>query len=67
MVNLTYREKKILYFLTNGLSNQEMASQLFTSEKTVKTTLQRLFEKTGCTNRVRLALYAERNLTLNIK
>lgn len=61
MDNLTYREKQILRFLTDGLSNQEMADKLCTSRKSVESSLQWLFQKTGCSNRVKLALFAERS------
>lgn len=60
MDKLTYREKQILHCLTEGLSNTQIAERLFTSEATVKTTIQRLFEKTGVRGRVSLALLAER-------
>jgi two-component system nitrate/nitrite response regulator NarL len=53
------RQRKVLRFLLEGLSNKEIASQLQISESYVKAILQGLFEKTGVRTRgqlVRLAL-----------
>lgn len=59
--SLTYREKQIISFIKNGYTNKQIAGCLCTSEKTVKTTLKRLFEKTDCTNRTQLAIKALQN------
>jgi DNA-binding NarL/FixJ family response regulator len=61
MDNLTPREKRIVGFLLQGLSNKEIAQKLFTSDKTVRTDLSRIYEKTGCSNRLKLALQLERS------
>jgi two-component system, NarL family, nitrate/nitrite response regulator NarL len=53
------RQRKVLRFLLEGLSNKEIAAQLQISESYVKAILQGLFEKTGVRTRgqlVRLAL-----------
>ncbi len=57
--NLTERDRQILRFLLEGLSNKEIASQLYLSESAVKASLQALFAKTGVRTRsqlVRIAL-----------
>jgi two-component system nitrate/nitrite response regulator NarL len=56
---LTGREQEIMRGLVGGLSNKEIASTLFTSESTVKNTLQGLFRKFNVRTRsqlVRIAL-----------
>lgn len=63
MTELTYREKQIISFIKNGFTNGQIAVSLCTSKKTIETTLTRLYEKTGCTNRTQLAIKAvETNL-----
>lgn len=61
---LTERDKKVLSFVFEGLSNKEIASRLQTSESAVKRSLRRLFEKTGVRTRsqlVRVALEHHRD------
>ena len=53
-VTLTNREKQILGFLTEGLANKEIASELGISESAVKASLQMLFSKTGVRTRSQL-------------
>jgi two-component system, NarL family, nitrate/nitrite response regulator NarL len=56
---LTNRDRQILRFLVEGLSNKEIAGQLQISESAVKASLQQLFAKTGVRTRsalVRVAL-----------
>ena len=48
---LTRREADIMELLAAGLSNAEIASRLFLSEKTVKNHLNRLYVKAGFRNR----------------
>ena len=57
---LTPREREILVLLTDGLSNQEIASTLVISEKTVKKHLNNVFAKLDVTNRAQAAIYAIR-------
>lgn len=52
---LTEREKEIGRLLTQGLSNAEIGQRLFLSTNTVKTYMQRLFEKLGVNNRTHAA------------
>jgi DNA-binding CsgD family transcriptional regulator len=50
-VGVTPRELEILELIAQGLSNREIAEQLFVSENTVKTHSSRLFDKLGARRR----------------
>jgi len=58
---LTPREIQIMMMITQGMSNQEIADQLFLSPKTVSTYKHRLYEKLGVSNDVALTHYAIRH------
>ncbi len=55
------REKEILVAICQGLSNQEIADQLFISKRTVDKHRANILEKTGCKNTAALVVYALRN------
>jgi DNA-binding NarL/FixJ family response regulator len=55
---LTPREVATLRLLGKGLGNKEIAHGLGVSVATVRTHLNRIYEKTGRMSRVELALYA---------
>ena len=55
---LTRREAEILRLLGRGLGNKEIAHQLGVSVTTVRTHLNKIYEKTGRMTRVELALFA---------
>lgn len=57
---LTCREREVLALVGDGLSNQEIADRLHLGVTTVKTHVANLMGKTGCDNRVRLAVHAHR-------
>ncbi|MEN0134871.1 MAG: response regulator transcription factor, partial [Rhodococcus sp. (in: high G+C Gram-positive bacteria)] len=61
-VALTVREREVLTLVGDGLGNQEIAAHLFIGVTTVKTHVANLMEKTGCDNRVRLAVFAHTRL-----
>jgi NarL family two-component system response regulator LiaR len=50
-LGITDRELEILTLVARGLSNREIATQLFVSENTVKTHCARAFEKLGAARR----------------
>ncbi|MGV9411294.1 response regulator [Nocardia sp. NPDC003693] len=58
--DLTPREREVLTLVGEGHSNQEIADALHLGVTTVKTHVANLMDKTGCDNRVRLAVYAFR-------
>jgi len=55
---LTPREMETLRLLGRGLGNKEIARQLGVSVTTVRTHLNKIYEKVGLRSRVELALYA---------
>lgn len=59
--SLTRREKEILLLISEGISNKQIAEQLFISENTVKNHIKNLLEKLNLENRVQLATYAVKN------
>jgi DNA-binding CsgD family transcriptional regulator len=50
-LGITPRELEILALVARGLSNREIATQLFVSENTVKTHCARAFDKLGAARR----------------
>jgi NarL family two-component system response regulator LiaR len=55
---LTPREWEVLELIAQGLSNEEIANNLFISLHTVKTHVHNIFRKLDITHRVQAALYA---------
>ncbi|WP_207891425.1 response regulator [Nocardioides jejuensis] len=53
---LTEREHEVALAVGRGLSNAEIAKELFLSVPTVKAHVGRLFDKLGTTNRVQIAI-----------
>jgi len=58
---LTQREAEILALIARGLTNPEIAAQLFLSNHTVKTHIGRIFAKTGSRDRAAAIGYAHRH------
>ncbi len=53
---ITARELEILTLVARGLSNREIAAELFVSESTVKTHCTRVFDKLGAARRTQAVL-----------
>jgi DNA-binding NarL/FixJ family response regulator len=58
---LTDREGEVLALIAAGRSNGEIARQLYVSEATVKTHVNRILSKTGTRDRTQAAAYAYRH------
>ena len=54
-------EREILVAVCRGLSNQEIADELFISKRTVDKHRANILEKTGCKNTASLVVYAVRH------
>jgi two-component system, NarL family, response regulator LiaR len=58
--DLTEREYDVVRLVARGRSNQEIAQELFISEKTVKTHISHILSKLNLQDRTQLAIYAIR-------
>ncbi len=56
--HLTSRELEVLIAIARGLSNQELADQLFIAPNTVKTHVKRVFAKIGARDRAQAVVIA---------
>ncbi len=55
---LTEREREVLGFIADGLTNREIAEKMVISEKTVKTHVSNLLDKLDLEDRTRAAIWA---------
>lgn len=55
---LTKREREILFLITKGRSNQEIADELFITLKTVKTHVSNILSKLDASDRTQAVIYA---------
>lgn len=58
--DLTQQERRILDLLADGLTNRQIAAELFLAEKTVKNYVSNVLAKLGMAHRTEAALYAAR-------
>lgn len=56
LATLTEREREVAVAVGRGLSNADIAAELYLSVPTVKAHVSRLFDKLGATNRVQIAI-----------
>ena len=55
---LTERERSVLFYLSTGLTNEEIADKIHISVHTVKAHLESIYEKLNVSNRVQAAMKA---------
>jgi DNA-binding NarL/FixJ family response regulator len=58
LTDLTSREKEILYWLAQGLNNNEIAARMVLSEKTVKNHVSHILKKLDTRDRTQAAIIA---------
>ncbi len=57
-LELTEREREVFFAVSRGLSNVEIAGQVFASESTVKTHVGAILRKLGLRDRVQIVVFA---------
>jgi DNA-binding NarL/FixJ family response regulator len=66
-VKLTTREVEVINKIADGLSNKEIAAQLYIEEQTVKNHVHNILDKLQLQNRLQAAQYARERKLLNKK
>lgn len=65
--SLSKREIQVLIFITQGLSNKDIAEKLNISEKTVKNHVSNMFKKIKVNDRVQATVFAIKNSIIDLK
>ncbi len=60
LASLTSQERKILGYITDGLTNRQIAEEMFLAEKTVKNYVSNLLAKLGMERRTQAAVFGAR-------
>jgi len=60
LASLTPQERRILELITDGLTNRQIAGEMFLAEKTVKNYVSNLLAKLGMQRRTQAAVYGAR-------
>jgi len=60
LAGLTSQERRVLDLLADGLTNRQIAAEMFLAEKTVKNYVSNLLAKMGMSRRTEAAVYAAR-------
>ena len=63
---MSSREVEVMQLIGRGMSNAEIARELFLSEKTVKNHLTNIFRKIQVTDRTQAVLYAIKHKIVNL-
>ncbi len=66
LLKLTEKELELLQLICKGLSNKELAEQMFLSVKTIESNKAKLMRKTGAKNNAALIIWAIKNKVVNI-
>jgi DNA-binding NarL/FixJ family response regulator len=61
-IQLTKSEQEVLNLVAEGLSNKEIADNLFVSVRTIESRRKKLLDKTGCANTATLVRFAVLNM-----
>ncbi len=57
LATLTPREREVLILIAGGLSNREIATELFIEESTIRTHVKRILMKLGLRDRIHAVIY----------